>query len=155
MEHFGDVWTSLNTHNKNYKVNLKLLLMYGCKQKNITTIRTTGLIVVIWPNGSVFVYELSGSGFKFSCSHLNFRFRACFKQGVPWHWGNYRVWIHSETYTWHRLEKLHFASARTFMYTKMFAVHDCAHKNRVRISLSCTGSEISAKTPLCQAVYKM
>ena len=24
-----------------------------------------------------------------------------FKQGVPWYSGNYRVWIHSETRTWH------------------------------------------------------
>ena len=39
--------------------------------------------------------------FESSCSHLNFRFRACFEQGVPWHSGNYRVWIHSETRTWH------------------------------------------------------
>ena len=52
-------------------------------------------------NGWVFVYELSGCGFKSSCSHLNFRFRACFEQGVPWHSGSYRVWIHSETHTWH------------------------------------------------------
>ena len=37
----------------------------------------------VWPNGSVFVYELSGCGFESSCSHLNFRFRACFEQGVP------------------------------------------------------------------------
>ena len=51
----------------------------------------------VWPNGSVFVYKLSGSGFESSCSHLNFRFRTCFEQGVPWHSGNYRVWIHSET----------------------------------------------------------
>ena len=48
----------------------------------------------------VFVYELRGSGFESNCSHLNFRFRACFKQGVLWHSGNYRVWIHSETPTW-------------------------------------------------------
>ena len=33
----------------------------------------------------------------YSCCHLNFRYRACFEQGVPWH----RVWIHSETCTWH------------------------------------------------------
>ena len=26
---------------------------------------------------------------------------ACFKQGVPWHSGHYRVWIHSEMRTWH------------------------------------------------------
>ena len=52
-------------------------------------------------NGWVFVYELSGCGFESSCSHLNFRFRACFEQGVPWHSGNYIVWIHSEMHTWH------------------------------------------------------
>ena len=55
----------------------------------------------VWPNGWVFVYELSGSGFESSCSHLTFRFHACFEQGVPWHSGNYREWIHSETRTWH------------------------------------------------------
>ena len=32
---------------------------------------------------------------------LTFKFRACFGQGVPWHPRNYRVWIHSETRTWH------------------------------------------------------
>ena len=55
----------------------------------------------IWLNGWVFVYELSGCGFESSCSHLNFRFRACFEQGVPWHSDNYIVWIHSETRMWH------------------------------------------------------
>ena len=30
----------------------------------------------------MFVYELSGCGFETSCSHLNFRCRACFEQGV-------------------------------------------------------------------------
>ena len=54
-----------------------------------------------WLNGWVFVYELSGCGFESSCSHFTFRFRACFEQGVPWHSDNYRVWIHSETRTWH------------------------------------------------------
>ena len=39
------------------------------------------------------IYELSGSGFESICYHLNFRFRACFEQGVPWHSGNYRVWF--------------------------------------------------------------
>ena len=40
-------------------------------------------------------------GFESSCSHLNFRFCACFEQGVPWHSDNYRVWIHCEMRTWH------------------------------------------------------
>ena len=52
-------------------------------------------------NGWVFVYELSGCGFESRCSHFNFRFRACFEQGVPWHSDNYRVWIRSEMRTWH------------------------------------------------------
>ena len=55
----------------------------------------------VWQNGLVFVYRLSGSGCDSRCSHLKFRFRACFEQGVPWHSGNYGVWIHSETRAWH------------------------------------------------------
>ena len=61
----------------------------------------SSIIWPVWLNGWVFVYELNGCGFESRCSHLNFRFRACFEQGVPWHSGNYRVWIHSETRTWH------------------------------------------------------
>ena len=61
----------------------------------------SSIISPVWRNGWVFVYELSGSGFESSCSHLNFRFRVCFEQGVPWHSGNYRVWMHSENRTWH------------------------------------------------------
>ena len=56
---------------------------------------------LVWINGCVFVYELSGYGFESCCSHLNFRYRACFEEGIPWHSGNFRVWIHSETWTWH------------------------------------------------------
>ena len=44
----------------------------------------SSIIRPVWPNGWVFVYELIGSGFKSSCSHLNFRLWACFEQGVPW-----------------------------------------------------------------------
>ena len=58
-------------------------------------------ILTKWLNGGVFVYELSGCRFESSCSHLNFRFCTCFEQGVPWHSGNYRKWIRSETRSWH------------------------------------------------------
>ena len=61
----------------------------------------SSIIWPVWLNGWVFVYQLSGCGFASSCSHLKLRFRACLEQGVPWHSGNYRVWIHSETRTWH------------------------------------------------------
>ena len=46
------------------------------------------------------VYKLSGCWFESSCSYWNLRYCACFEQGVLWHSGNYRVWIHSETRTW-------------------------------------------------------
>ena len=59
------------------------------------------IIWPVWPNGWVFVYELSGSRLESSCSHLNFRFRACLEQGVPWHSGNYKVWFHCEIPTWY------------------------------------------------------
>ena len=68
-------------------------------QKNTRTFRQPFMLV--WLNGWVFVYKLCGWGFESSCSHLNFRFRACFKQGVLWHSGNFRVWIQSETRKWH------------------------------------------------------
>ena len=51
----------------------------------------------VWPIGWVLIYELSGSVFQSSCIHFNFRYRASFEQAIAWHWGKYRVWIHSET----------------------------------------------------------
>ena len=55
----------------------------------------------VWQNDWVFVYELSGSRFETSCSHLTLRFYVYFEQGAPSHSGNYRVWIHSEMHTWY------------------------------------------------------
>ena len=65
----------------------------------------SSIIWPVWPNGWVFIYELSRSGFESSRSLLNFRFHVCFEQRVPWHSGNYRVWIHSEPRTWHDKNK--------------------------------------------------
>ena len=59
---------------------------------------------IIWSfclNGWVFDYNLSGCGIESHCSHLNLRYGTCFEQQVPWHSDRYRVWIHSETRTWH------------------------------------------------------
>ena len=50
---------------------------------------------------SEWIHTLSGCGFESRFSHLNFRYGVCFEQGVPWHSGKYRVWIHAETRTWH------------------------------------------------------
>ena len=89
---------------------------------------------IIWPawlNGWVFVYELSGCGFESSCSHFTFRFRACFEQGVPWHSGNYRVWIHSETRTWHdkNIQSIFSLTCVAFLYFEyilIFCISSCA-----------------------------
>ena len=47
-------------------------------------------------NGWMLLSVLSGCGYKSCCSHLTFRYRACFEQGVRWHSGNYSVLIHSK-----------------------------------------------------------
>ena len=44
--------------------------------------KDNSIIRPLWPNGLMFVDKLSGSGFESSCSHLNFRFCACFQEGV-------------------------------------------------------------------------
>ena len=78
-----------------------IILIIICSDNlNIYTTHTIKCTVwPVWPNGWAFVYELSGSGFNSICSHLSFRFRACFEKGVPWHSDNYTVWIHSEMCT--------------------------------------------------------
>ena len=44
--------------------------------------KDSSIIWPFWPNGWVFVYELSGCGFESRCNHLIFRYGACFEQGV-------------------------------------------------------------------------
>ena len=82
----------------------------------------------IWLNGSVFVYELSGCGIESRCSHLNFRFCACFEQGVPWLSGKYRVWIHSKMRTWHDKDLVLFTIRTKLGYNKVF--HRISISNR-------------------------
>ena len=62
---------------------------------------STTVMWPVWLNSLVFIYEVSDCGFGPRCIHVNFRFRACFEPGVPWYSGNYGMWIHSETCTWH------------------------------------------------------
>ena len=63
--------------------------------------QTSYIIWSFWSYFWVIVFVLSGSGFKSTCSHLNFRFRACLDQGVPSASCKNRVWLHSETHTLH------------------------------------------------------
>ena len=77
----------------------KILLPYYCNW--IQTHNYLARKQTINDLAKVFVYELSGYEFESSRSHLKFRFLVCFKQEVPWHSGNYRVWIYFEPRTWH------------------------------------------------------
>ena len=79
----------------------EMLRTYSQMQRTDKYLQHSSIIWLVWLDGWVFVYELSGCVFEFRCSHLNFRYGACFEQGAPWHSRNYRVWIHSETRTWH------------------------------------------------------
>ena len=63
---------------------------------------------IIWPvslNGWVFAYELSGCGFKFRCSNLDFRYRACFEKGLLHIQATIECRYPSETRTWHDKNK--------------------------------------------------
>ena len=51
----------------------------------IKSLQNGSIICFAWQNGLVFVYEISGCRFEPLYSHLNFRYCACFEQGVPWH----------------------------------------------------------------------
>ena len=55
----------------------------------------SSVIWQVWINAWVFFYILSGLGFQFRCSHLNFKYRVYIKPSIPWHSHNYRVCIHS------------------------------------------------------------
>ena len=62
--------------------------------------------------------------------HLNFRYCACFEEGVPWHSGNYRVYFHSEMCTWHDndIQGLHFPGTiwyRMINITFYFSAEKC------------------------------
>ena len=56
--------------------------------------------------------------------HVNFRYRVCFEQGVPWHSGNYWVKIHSETRPWHcnniQSANSHYIQTLQSWHTKTF-----------------------------------
>ena len=60
---------------------------------------------------------LSDCGFESRCSYLNFRYRTCLEQGVPWHSCYYKVWIHSKMLTWHdnNMLKFFFKSQENFL----------------------------------------
>ena len=64
------------------KNNMKSEVTYSKVHRTYEYSQHSLIICPVWLNGWVFVYELSGCGFKSCCSHLNFRYRTCFEQGV-------------------------------------------------------------------------
>ena len=63
------------------------IIMIGAIWFEPTTTQFVNEHTTIWPNAWVFVYKLSGCESESRCCHLNFRYRPCFEQGVPWHSG--------------------------------------------------------------------
>ena len=89
-------WTRSQNHLVRKRILNHLVLRSGSGNWDRVQVLVSG----IWDLGSILVL-VSGSGIESSCSHLNFRFPACFEQRVPWHSGNNRVWIHPEKRMWH------------------------------------------------------
>ena len=58
-------------------------------------------------NGWVFIYKLSGCGFKSHCCHLTLDVVPASSKEFLDIQANYRVWIHSETCTWHDNNRQH------------------------------------------------
>ena len=75
----------------------------GLRHKRVKSHNHTNLFVWLWLDiHSDVNYQLMETMILIKTySHFTFRFRACFEQGVSWHSGNCRVWIHSQTRTWH------------------------------------------------------
>ena len=76
-----------------------MIITYSQMHRTDKYLQRSSIIWPVWLNGWVFVYVLIDCRCESRCCHINCRFGACFKQGVPWHSGNYRVLIQSETRT--------------------------------------------------------
>ena len=66
----------------------------------------SSIIWPVWLYGWVFIYELSGCGFKSRCCHLKIRYCTLFRQRVPWHSSNHRVLIQFEKRLWFQIPLL-------------------------------------------------
>ena len=81
----------------------------GLKATTTEFINEHWTIFPSWPNNWPVFWVLictvhlavCSCGLESSCINLNFRFRTCFEQGLTWHSGNCRVWIHWENRKWH------------------------------------------------------
>ena len=109
--------------NKECKFTLKhvpdMIRTYSQMHRTDKYSQQSSIIWSVWLNGWVFVYELNCCAFESRCSHLNFRYRACYEQGIPGHSGNYREKVHSKTRTWHykNIQTVSLSKLKNWIYT--------------------------------------
>ena len=99
---YGVPWHSgkyrVSIHSKNVR---DMTRTYSQKHGTDKYSHFSSIIWLVCPNSWVFFNKLSGCGFRSRSSLLNFWYWDYFEYRIPWHSGKYRVWIHSETRTWH------------------------------------------------------
>ena len=64
-----------------------MIITYSQMQSTDKYSQHSSIIWPVWLNGWMFMYKLSGCGFKLRCYHSDFRYGAWFEQEVPWHSG--------------------------------------------------------------------
>ena len=78
-------WT--RTHTQPFSQTSKMIELY-CEYLSVRC---------IW----VYFLVMSSTSFRVNPHYIVDWYCSCFEQGVPWHSGNFRVWIHPEPHSWH------------------------------------------------------
>ena len=102
-----DIWSlsdcnRVQTHN--HLVHKQTLNHLAKLTKWLSYIVSTYLqwvLIIVCSYNVTYAFQSETTLCSHCCSHLNFRYYTSFKQGVAWHSGNYRLWIHSEMHMWH------------------------------------------------------
>ena len=71
------------------KCVLDMMTTYIQMQSTDKYSQHSSVILPVWLNGWVFVYELSCCRFESCFSHLEIEYRTCLEEGLTWHSGNY------------------------------------------------------------------
>ena len=61
------------------KLVRNIIITYSQMQSTDKYSQHSSIIWPVWLNGWVFIYKLSGCGFKLRCCHSNFKYGACFE----------------------------------------------------------------------------
>ena len=96
----------------------------------------TNLIGAAWVTGWVFGCEQGSCRFEPSCSHLNFRYRACYQQRGPWRSGNFRMRIHAMQSCDMTKIQVNYGICKIFSWLVTLEVISVNMKDEVRCSIS-------------------